>query len=168
MVTCSLQRGSSLIKLPPAKFLGSSTIVRTAENGGLGLATLVRGQLMGLLSTEMGPDGDARWAHLKLIDLEPLLPVGSLKTPVLSGFAEGANVIFMSADDGTFTIKLESMRARKVCEMGKLKPVFPYVSFYTAAGTASRTSPCLFGIVICDRFARCIVIHLLGHECNSN
>ncbi|XP_025800252.1 uncharacterized protein LOC112880016 [Panicum hallii] len=131
-------RRLSVIELPPANFLGSSTIVMTAENGGLGLATL-DGHYIGLWSTETGPDGNARWAHLKFIDLEPLLPAGSLKTPALSGFAEDANVIFMSTDDGTFTITLKSMLARKVCEMGKLNPVFPYVSFYTAAACARGT-----------------------------
>jgi hypothetical protein len=42
-----------------------------------------------------------------------LLPIGNLKRRAcLSGVAESTNVIFVSTEDGVFTIELESLLAR--------------------------------------------------------
>lgn len=120
------------MKPPPGKFLGSGTIAMRAENGGLGLATLDRGVLH-LWSTETGPDGDVKWAKMNDIHLQKLMP---FKSPArLIGFIEDTNVVFVTSDDhGIFTVELKSLLTRKVCEMGNVKHVFPYVCFYTPAG----------------------------------
>jgi hypothetical protein len=136
--------------LPPAAnyFLGSSTIVMTASNGGLGLATFYDG-ILAMWSTETGPNGDAKWVLINLIHLGMLLPADiHMSSAWLSGFAEDANFIFLSTDDnGIFTIELNSLLTRKVCELGNVKHVFPYLSFYTPAGTASCASPSLFALL---------------------
>jgi hypothetical protein len=143
-------RGLSVMKLPPAAnyFLGSSTIVMTASNGGLGLATFYDG-ILAMWSTETGPNGDAKWVLINLIHLGMLLPADiHMSSAWLSGFAEDANFIFLSTDDnGIFTIELNSLLTRKVCELGNVKHVFPYLSFYTPAGTASCASPSLFALL---------------------
>ncbi|KAF7082683.1 hypothetical protein CFC21_086542 [Triticum aestivum] len=133
-------RGSlSVIKLPPGKFPGSSTIVMRAENGGLGLATLRRDVLQ-LWSTETGPDGDVEWVKMNRIQLRKLMPLNSPAR--LIGLIEDANVVFVTSDDhGIFTVDLKSLLTKKVCEMDKVKDVFPYVCYYTPAGTSSS----LFG-----------------------
>ena len=77
---------------------------------------------------------DARWVQRRVIDLKTLLPVGNLKRqPCLSGVAQDANVIFVSTEDGVFTIELgSSLQARKLCEMGEVNDwMYPFVSFYT-------------------------------------
>ncbi|KAL6647119.1 hypothetical protein ACP70R_014556 [Stipagrostis hirtigluma subsp. patula] len=134
-------RDLSVIEPPEVKHLGSISVM-TMEDGGLGLASLYRHKLR-LWSREMGPDGDAGWAKRRVIDLRTLLPLANPKCPAyLSGFAEGANVIFVSTDDdGVFSIKLESLLTRKVCELGKIDHLLPYVSFYIPPVCASGTLP---------------------------
>lgn len=80
----------------------------------------------------MAPDGAAGWVWRRTIDLKALLPAGNPnRRPYLSGVAEGANVIFVSTEDGVFTIDLESSQARKGCEMGEVRFLHPFVTFYT-------------------------------------
>ncbi|XBH76209.1 hypothetical protein VPH35_102890 [Triticum aestivum] len=133
----------SLIKPPPGKFHGRGTIVTRAENGGLGLATLGRDVLHPWL-TETGFRGGVKWVKMNDIHLQKLMP---FKSPArLIGSTEHTNVVFVTSDDhGIFTIELKSLLMKKVCEMGKVDDVFPYVCFYTPAGIASSTSSSLFG-----------------------
>ncbi|EMS64031.1 hypothetical protein TRIUR3_16995 [Triticum urartu] len=133
----------SLIKPPPGKFHGRGTIVTRAENGGLGLATLGR-DVLHLWSTETGFRGGVKWVKMNDIHLQKLMP---FKSPArLIGSTEDTNVVFVTSDDhGIFTIELKSLLMKKVCEMGEVDDVFPYVCFYTPAGIASCTSSSLFG-----------------------
>ncbi|CAL5091591.1 unnamed protein product [Urochloa decumbens] len=132
----------SLVKLPERKHLGS-VVAMEAEGGKLGLATLYCYSLH-LWSGEIGTEGDASWVERRVIDLNKLLPIGSPKIPMyLSGFAQGADVVLVSADDGAiFTIDLKSLQVRKVREMdGVGRCIIPYVSFYTPAACARGTLP---------------------------
>ncbi|KAG0525792.1 hypothetical protein BDA96_06G087700 [Sorghum bicolor] len=84
--------------------------------------------------TVVGDDG--RWVQRRVIDLKTLLPDGNLKRqPCLSGVAQDANVIFVSTEDGVFSINhggSSSLQARKVCKMGVVNNwMYPFVSFYT-------------------------------------
>ncbi|KAL6842015.1 hypothetical protein ACP4OV_027994 [Aristida adscensionis] len=138
-------RELSVIEPPETEHLGSA-MVMVAEDGSLGLASLHDGSLY-LWSRTKGPDGDAGWVQQRVIRLGTLLPAAITKSPAfLIGFAEGANVVFVSTDvDGVFTIKLDTLLTRKVCEMGKVKTVFPYVGFYTPAARASGELPSSVG-----------------------
>ncbi|CAN6202934.1 unnamed protein product, partial [Urochloa humidicola] len=131
----------SLVKLPKRKHLGS-VVAMEAEDGELGLASLYRYSLR-LWSRETGAEGDARWVECRVIDLKKLLPVGSPKScRCLSRFAQGANVVLVSTDDGAvFAIDLKSLQVRKVCEMDGVRRIIPYVSFYTPAACARGTLP---------------------------
>jgi hypothetical protein len=51
--------------------------------------------------------------------------------PLVVGFAEGVDVIFVSSGAGLFTIKLNSGQVKKVDESGVYFSVLPYMSFYT-------------------------------------
>ncbi|XP_037449445.1 uncharacterized protein LOC119319031 [Triticum dicoccoides] len=133
----------SLIKPPPGKFHGRGTIVTRAENGGLGLATLGR-DVLHLWSTETGFRGGVKWVKMNDIHLQKLMP---FKSPaLLIGSTEDTNVVFVTSDDhGIFTIELKSLLMKKVCEMGEVDDVFPYVCFYTPAACARGTLPAPVG-----------------------
>ncbi|GJN02943.1 hypothetical protein PR202_ga20338 [Eleusine coracana subsp. coracana] len=103
----------------------------TAEDGGLGLASLDHHELS-LWARETGADGGAGWVQRRTIDLNALLPIDNPKRlPCLSGVAEGADVIFVSTEDGVFTIELKSLQAKKVSETGEVELIYPFVTFYT-------------------------------------
>ncbi|CAN6222349.1 unnamed protein product [Urochloa humidicola] len=134
----------SLVKLPKRKHLGSIVAMET-EDGKLGLASLYRYSLR-LWSREIAVEGNASWVECRAIDLKKLLPVGCPKSPVcLTGFAQDANVVLVSTDDGAvFAIDLKSLQVKKVREMDGAGPIVPYVSFYTPAACARGTlSPCV-------------------------
>ncbi|RLN24374.1 hypothetical protein C2845_PM07G08390 [Panicum miliaceum] len=123
----------SVIEPPQGKRL-RNVIVMTAEDGGLGLASLCRDRLITLWSRETtGPIGDAgQWVQRRVIDLKTLLPVGNPKRrPCLRGVAEDGDLIFVSSEDGVFTVELKSSQVKKVCDMGKVDLILPFVSFYT-------------------------------------
>ncbi|XP_002461400.2 uncharacterized protein LOC8059905 [Sorghum bicolor] len=133
----------SVIKLPKANHF-ESVIVIPAEDSELGLASLYRNRnSLCLWSRETEVGRDASWVQQRVIDLNKLLPATNLKRPAcFSGFAEGANVIFVSTYHGdVFCIDLNSMGVRKVCEMGYGYRIFPYVCFYTPAACARGALP---------------------------
>lgn len=113
-------------------------VLMPAEDGGLGVAGVVESCLY-LWSWEASGDGDAGWVQRRAIDLGNLLPIAALSTwpsraaAEVIGFAEGANIIFLSTDAGVFTIELKSGRVRKVCNDGAFCTLLPFMSFYTPA-----------------------------------
>ncbi|KAK3142606.1 hypothetical protein QOZ80_4BG0348820 [Eleusine coracana subsp. coracana] len=122
----------TVIEPPKAKNLGK-VIAMMAEDGGLGLASLRRNKIS-LWARKTGMDGHAGWVRHRTIDLKRLLPLSNPKRQLcLSGvIPENANVIFVSTEDGVFTIDLKSSQSRKVSEMGNdVKIIYPFVSFYT-------------------------------------
>jgi hypothetical protein len=91
-----------------------------------------------LLSRKVGEGGDAKWVELGVIYLEDLLSHVSphrYMTAFLNGFAEGANTVFVSAQehDDIFAVELQSKWARKVYQchwvIDRLAPV---LSSYTS------------------------------------
>uniref|UniRef100_A0A0D3GIH1 F-box domain-containing protein n=1 Tax=Oryza barthii TaxID=65489 RepID=A0A0D3GIH1_9ORYZ len=78
----------------------------------------------------------ARWVWRVAIDLEQVLPwpVGNTKgkeRACLAAVAEDPNVIFVGTEeDGVFAVELDSLRIKKVCELGKSQGrFFPFVSY---------------------------------------
>ncbi|KAM3231298.1 hypothetical protein ACQJBY_061456 [Aegilops geniculata] len=87
--------------------------IMLAEDGGLGVSQEMNPHLK-LWTREVIEGADARWVLSRVIYLQNLLPDGALVEPASSlyvlGFAEGANVIFMTTVAGLFTIELQSER----------------------------------------------------------
>ncbi|XP_044985852.1 uncharacterized protein LOC123453148 isoform X2 [Hordeum vulgare subsp. vulgare] len=102
-----------------------------AEDGGIGLSEDFSSQLM-LWSRE---ESDEEWVLSRVIDLEILLPAGALMDAehevVVLGFAEGVNVIFVNTIAGLYTIDLQSVQVKKVCDNRGFCNLIPVVSFYT-------------------------------------
>lgn len=144
MISAGLREGDilSMTKLPNLEHLSISKntdVVLMEEGGGLGLAylcpeTRTMFYLLAREETE-GTVGDNGWVQRRVIDLKTLLPVGNDPKwkPCLRGVSQEANVIFVSTDDGIFSIDLgSSLQVRKVCEMGIVhRWMHPFVSFYT-------------------------------------
>uniref|UniRef100_A0ACD6AA31 Uncharacterized protein n=1 Tax=Avena sativa TaxID=4498 RepID=A0ACD6AA31_AVESA len=102
-----------------------------AEDGGLGLIQDFDPQLK--LWSRVKSDGtDARWVLSRVIILENLLQNGALQEGSVHvlGFAEGANVIFVTTPVGLFTIELQSQRVRRVCDDHGFCNLIPVVGFY--------------------------------------
>ncbi|TVU40594.1 hypothetical protein EJB05_14061, partial [Eragrostis curvula] len=123
----------SAIQLPP-DFIVDFAVLTTAENGGLGFARLEPSGLY-LWSMVTGPEGDASWTQIAVIQIETLLPVDVEISYDFIGFAHGVGVLFVGTNEGLFSIDLKSHRVRKVCdeECGNdgVHGVVPYISFYT-------------------------------------
>ncbi|KAI4986258.1 hypothetical protein ZWY2020_018888 [Hordeum vulgare] len=87
--------------------------IMLAEDGGLGVSQEMNPHLK-LWTREVIEGADARWVMSRVIYLENLLPDGALIEAASSvdvlGFAEGANVIFVTTVAGVFTIELQSER----------------------------------------------------------
>lgn len=134
-------------------------ILMTAEDGGLGFAAVVDVTNLTLWSREAGPEGAMGWTTLRVIDLKMLLPDADLSIrsfttteyiptvggavyeflcPLLSGFVEGTQVIFVTTSVGSYLVDLKAERARKVSGPGR--QFFPYTSFHIPAMEAPSTS----------------------------
>ncbi|XBH73589.1 hypothetical protein VPH35_100672 [Triticum aestivum] len=116
----------------------------TAEDGRLGFAAVVDFTNLTLWSMQSGPEGATGWVKLRAIDLKRLLPNGALPIPayefgisrwvrgmLVSGIAEGTQVIFVKTQVGSYMVDLKAGRARKVSRLGR--KIFPYMSFYIPA-----------------------------------
>ncbi|XP_048527004.1 uncharacterized protein LOC125506183 [Triticum urartu] len=114
----------------------------TVEEGRLGFAAVVDVTNLTLWSWETGPVGAIGWAKLRVIDLKTLLPTCDFglrrwaNALVVSGVAEGTQVIFVRARVGSYMVHLKSGRVKPVCASSDIK-IFPYVSFYIPAMEAA-------------------------------
>ncbi|XP_037443935.1 uncharacterized protein LOC119312312 isoform X7 [Triticum dicoccoides] len=127
---------------------GNGTLMM-AEDGRLGYAAVVDVTDLTLWSREAGPEGAMGWTKLRVIDLKTLLPDGALfittqygisrspRSLMISGIAEGTQVIFVSTWVGSYMADLKSGRARMVSRPGR--KVFPYMRFYLPAMEAAST-----------------------------
>jgi hypothetical protein len=61
------------------------------------------------------------------------------------GFAEEANVIFLNAASGIFTVELQSKQVRKVCDTRGFCNLIPVVGFYTPVPRSEYQNPALSG-----------------------
>jgi hypothetical protein len=119
--------------------LGYTVVMAAPESdgGGLRLGVLHRHKLALWDREEDGSAAAAaRWVWRVAIDLEQVLPwpVGNTKgkeRACLAAVAEDPNVIFVGTEeDGVFAVELDSLRIKKVCELGKSQGrFFPFVSY---------------------------------------
>ncbi|XP_044353017.1 uncharacterized protein [Triticum aestivum] len=105
-----------------------------ADDGGLGVIQHVHPHLK--LWTRDASDGtDARWVLSRVISPCNLLPTSARLDEgyrvLVVGFAEGANVIFVSTLAGLFAIELQSEQVKKVCDQCSFHNMVPVVTFYT-------------------------------------
>uniref|UniRef100_M8BKY1 F-box protein AT5G49610-like beta-propeller domain-containing protein n=1 Tax=Aegilops tauschii TaxID=37682 RepID=M8BKY1_AEGTA len=150
ILECDLARHRLAVFNPPnhEPVCGQYTIM-LAEDGGLGVCQRMDQQLK-VWSREVSDSVEARWVLSRVVYLENLLPVGALvdaetRVQVL-GFAEGANTIFLTTVDGIFMIKLQSERARRVCDESDdhlFCDLIPVVSFYTPVPRGEHRDPSL-------------------------
>ncbi|CAM0947516.1 unnamed protein product [Alopecurus aequalis] len=99
------------------------------DNGVLGFAN-VQGSMLCVWSIEASANGrTVAWGQPRVVELEKLLPPHVFSAEIyLTGFTEGVGVIVLT-NAGTFTIELESGRAKNV--PGRILHSFPFSSFYT-------------------------------------
>jgi len=126
---------NELTEIHPPDYDSRFTLM-LAKDGGLGLIQDLDSHLK-LWSREALSDSstDAPWVLSRVIYLDNLLPIGALVNAAtslfVSGFAEGANVIFVDTVVGLFTIDLLSERVRKVFGKNNFRQLIPVVGFYT-------------------------------------
>ncbi|XP_048572569.1 uncharacterized protein LOC125552898 isoform X1 [Triticum urartu] len=127
------RHGLAVVDPPESDYIDQCNIM-LAEDGGLGVNEVMNLHLK-LWAREASDITDARWVLSRVIYLGSLLPISAFvdaETRVLVlGFAEGANVIFVTTVAGVFMIKLQSNEVRKVCDDHGFRNLIPVVSFYT-------------------------------------
>ncbi|CAL5077888.1 unnamed protein product [Urochloa decumbens] len=155
MATCAI----SVLHLP-WEFRYPNIMLVTTEDGRLGLANMDGKYKLCLWSMEVDNNKDATFVPTsrvinleklvdnnkdatlvpsRVIDLEKLLPVNALKVSLyLSGFAEGARLIFVWTFDGLYSIDMMSKQVKKVSGCYALD-VVPYLSFHTSELEATST-----------------------------
>ncbi|CAM0877666.1 unnamed protein product [Alopecurus aequalis] len=127
------RHGLTLFDPPESEYYAKFSLI-LAEDGGLGLSQALYRHIK-LWSWKASDGTNAQWVLSRVIYLENLLPNGALVNAMSSlyvlGFAEGANLIFVTTVVGVFTIEIQSHRVRKVCDVNGLGNLIPVVSFYT-------------------------------------
>ncbi|XP_051198586.1 uncharacterized protein [Lolium perenne] len=109
----------------------SDIALMAMENASLGFACIQDSRLYTWLR-KVDTEEAAEWVQYRVIELEKTVPVVNPDDePLVVGFAEGVDVIFVSSGVGLFTIKLNSGQVKKVDESGVYFSVLPYMSFYT-------------------------------------
>uniref|UniRef100_A0A0A9BKL8 Uncharacterized protein n=1 Tax=Arundo donax TaxID=35708 RepID=A0A0A9BKL8_ARUDO len=113
----------------------SHGILRT-DSSELGLVILSK-LIIQLWARKVNSDSHdtVKWVLQKTIELDKLLslrPPMERWRPVLLGFDEDNNVIFILTAIGVFMIQLESMQFTHLFESCFITTYFPYASFYTA------------------------------------
>ncbi|VAI42662.1 unnamed protein product [Triticum turgidum subsp. durum] len=108
------------------------TVMR-AEGGGLGGLFLSKFTAQ-LWKWKTGSDGVASWVLGKTIELDKLLSISSKKRepPMILGFAEDNNVVFLWTDLDVFMIKLQSLQFKNLGETNILSRYHPLESVYAA------------------------------------
>ncbi|TVU13888.1 hypothetical protein EJB05_37321, partial [Eragrostis curvula] len=146
-------RAISMTNLLPNTFSKRRRIVlTTAEDGGLGFATVEGHFWLYLWSRETDPEAVVGWAPSKIVNFRTMLPTHALRTsPEVVAVADGNAAILLGTDDGLFAIDLKSGSANKVGEVsGGYYDAFPYACFCLpalspapaemAGGASSRVS----------------------------
>ncbi|XP_004959026.1 uncharacterized protein LOC101764004 [Setaria italica] len=102
---------SSIIPPPEAHDIPEGVALMPMEDGSLGFADVLCSRIC-LWSWNAGPDVVAGWVRCRDIELQTLTHFRNYVEVVAS--AEGFGTIFVSTDDGVFTIELKSGRKWKV------------------------------------------------------
>ncbi|KAL6647769.1 hypothetical protein ACP70R_015206 [Stipagrostis hirtigluma subsp. patula] len=105
-------------------------------NAELGLVILSK-LIIQLWARKINSDGHGtvKWVLQKTIELDKLLslrPAVERWRPVLLGFDEDNNMLFLLTAIGVFMIQLESLQFKKLFESSFITTYFPYTSFYSA------------------------------------
>ncbi|CAM0943322.1 unnamed protein product [Alopecurus aequalis] len=130
-----LEKQSLAVIRVPVHMLDNGQIwIMRAEGGGLGLLFLSYSDCsIQLWKRKTDPDGVASWALGKTIELHKLLSLKSRQVTVtILGIAEENNVVFLLASGGLFTIHLEPLQFKKLCETNFGPHYHPFESVYTA------------------------------------
>ncbi|TVU41825.1 hypothetical protein EJB05_15379, partial [Eragrostis curvula] len=123
-------RSLSVIEAPNKEDREGS-IVMMLEDSRLGLVQVVDRMLYLWSREEAGADGTAGWKQWRVIDLATLLPLSTMFVWItIVGFVEGTDTIFLSTNEGIFTLKIKAGRVKKVGERGSYSVVIPYTGFY--------------------------------------
>ncbi|CAL5077895.1 unnamed protein product [Urochloa decumbens] len=135
-----MTREISVIRLPPEGSKRHIMLMGT-EDGRLGFATVYESRLH-LWSREVGPNGDARWAQSRVIELATMLPDCAFSSsPITSPHltVNSAGLIFMRTLAGNFTLDLTSGQIKKDGDHGFVKDFVPFMSFCTPELRAAHT-----------------------------
>lgn len=127
---------ASVIRLHPTKM--QSDILITMEDGGLGCAAIHESKLY-MWSRKDDHPLDNGWTPSRVIELAVLHPSDAiLSSVVVTGYAGGVGVIFLTGYRGIYKVDLKNYKVKKVCE-DSCYTVLPYMSFHTpvALGAAS-------------------------------
>ncbi|KAK1614201.1 hypothetical protein QYE76_019718 [Lolium multiflorum] len=108
-----------------------------AEGGGLGFLVL-SGFSLQLWKRQTNCDGVASWVLGRTIALDKLLPINSddEHIPLILGYAEDNNAVFVWTSSGVFMVRLESLQFQKFFESEYWYKYYPFEGVYTA-GTSS-------------------------------
>ncbi|KAM0911203.1 hypothetical protein ACQ4PT_013648 [Festuca glaucescens] len=104
-----------------------------AEGGGLGFL-LLSGFSLQLWKRQPNCDGVASWVLGRTIALDKLLPINSddEQIPVILGYAEDNNVVFVWTSIGVFMVRLESLQFQNFFESEYWYGYYPFEGVYTA------------------------------------
>ncbi|RCV09976.1 hypothetical protein SETIT_2G074200v2 [Setaria italica] len=125
----------SMVGLPPLTYW-THFVLMTAEDGGLGFASVQGSKLCLWSRVAGGPGGSATWVQQRAIELDNVLPVRdpSMSPNVYTVAVAGElGVVFIWADGELFTIDLRSGQIEKVGNGISGSGFVPYTNFYTPA-----------------------------------
>uniref|UniRef100_A0A0A9AKT6 Uncharacterized protein n=1 Tax=Arundo donax TaxID=35708 RepID=A0A0A9AKT6_ARUDO len=102
-------------------------------DGELGVLCVEAGFRLQLWLYRVYSNGVAGWARCRVIELETALSIaiGPFTRFSVSGYAEGADSIFIKANDAIIALELKSGQVRKLSANVSKSFNIPYVSFYT-------------------------------------
>lgn len=83
---------------------------------------------------------NSEWLLRRTLELEKILslkPQAEPWCPVVLGFAEESNAVFVLTAIGVFMIQLDSLQFRNLFESNFVTSFYPYTSFYTAGNCLS-------------------------------
>lgn len=84
---------------------------------------------------------NSEWLLRRTLELEKILslkPQAEPWRPVVLGFAEESNAVFVLTAIGVFMIQLDSLQFRNLFESNFVTSFYPYTSFYTAGNCLSE------------------------------
>ncbi|XP_047079043.1 uncharacterized protein LOC124689577 [Lolium rigidum] len=125
-------RRPSMMPMPTGPEFCDAWLIR-AEGGGLGFLVL-SGFSLQLWKRQTDCDGVASWVLGRTTALDKLLPINSddEQIPVILGYAEDNNAVFVWTSIGVFTVRLESLQFQKFFESEYWYKYYPFEGVYTA------------------------------------
>ncbi|CAM0953415.1 unnamed protein product [Alopecurus aequalis] len=129
------RRSLTLVPMPEAQVRtaaeGRDICVLLPQGGGLGFLS-VSGFSAQLWERRMDRDGVASWVLARTIALGTLLSIQSGRCPFILGFGENSNAVLLRTSVGVFTVQLESLEFKKICEDQGQRCFYPFECVYVA------------------------------------